>query len=244
MPAAETPFDFPEDLPIPAHLGESPRHGFQGDRAPGPPPSGVPASLTVALSREAGSRGSTIASRAGQKLGWQVYTQELLEYLAQEATFQQDLLNQLSPPAARWVESRLEELQQEVNLRSHPSLTDLARAVLGLGAHGAVVLVGRGAGYVLPRKSTLFVRIVAPLDERIAYMSQWLRLTSTEAAEQVRTRDRRREDFVATHFQRVPGDVHDYDLVLNSSFLGEDLCADLIAHAARGKLATLPQASG
>src|SRR6516165_2044599 len=62
----------------------SPLHGFQGDRAPAQPRSEVPRALTIAVSREAGSRGHTIGSRAGLKLGWPVYNQELLQYVAQE----------------------------------------------------------------------------------------------------------------------------------------------------------------
>src|SRR5947209_4254655 len=83
------------------------------------------------------------------------------------------------------------------------------------------------AGCILPARSTLHVRVVAPLPDRVAYMSQWLRLTVTEAAEQVRLRDHRRAEFIETHFQRRPADVYQYDLLLNSSVLGEDLCAEL-----------------
>src|ERR1700751_1962181 len=65
-------------------MRDMPRHGFQGDRGPAPPAPEAPASLTIAISREAGSRGGSIARRAGGKLGWQVYTQELIEYISQE----------------------------------------------------------------------------------------------------------------------------------------------------------------
>jgi len=78
---------------------------------------------------------------------------------------------------------------------------------------------------------------VAPLQDRVAYMGQWLRLTEEEAAEKVRRRDERRAEFIATHFHRQPGDVHQYDLVLNSSLLGEEVCAELIAQAARARTA-------
>ena len=60
---------------------------------------------------------------------------------------------------------------------------DLGQDVVG---HG----IGRGAGCILPRESTLNVRVVAALEERIAYMAQWLRLTAEEAAERVRLRQR------------------------------------------------------
>jgi cytidylate kinase len=97
--------------------------------------------------------------------------------------------------------------------------------------------MGRGAGTILPAASTLHVRIIAPLTERINYMSQLERLTSEEAAAQVKARDRNRGNFVETHFHRKPSDIHQYDLLVNSSLLGEDLSAQLIIRAARVKLA-------
>ena len=103
------------------------------------------------------------------------------------------------------------------------------------------MLIGRGAGCILPRETTLNVRIIAPLEERIAYMGQWLRLTVEEAAERVRLRDERRVEFVVNNFHRDPNDVHQYDVILNSSLLGEDVCAELIAQAARARGAQLTQ---
>src|SRR5438034_4321432 len=95
----------------------SPLHGFQGDRAPLPAAPSFPALLTVAISREAGSRGGTIARRAGRKLGWQVYNQELLEYIAQEGSLQQPLTENLPPAATHWVNERLHAIQRELNLK-------------------------------------------------------------------------------------------------------------------------------
>ncbi len=218
-------------------LAESPRHGFQGDRGARVGLSSVPAGLTVAVSRESGSRGGSIARRAGAKLGWQVYTQDLLEYLTQEGAGQQEIIEALSPAAAVWVEEQLDRLLREQDLTRYPSLLAMARMVLALGATGQVVLIGRGAGCILPRASTLNVRVVAPLAERVAYMSQWLRLPVDEAAEQVRLRDSRRAEFLSAHFRRQPGDAYQYDLLLNSSLLGEELSAELIAQAARAKQA-------
>jgi cytidylate kinase len=240
--ASDSVHEHPEDLLLPlGEQRETPRHGFRGERAL---PSGdrVPGSLTIAVSREAGSRGTSIATRAGQKLGWQIYNQELLEYIAQEGTFRQDIVENLPEPAARWVEAQLERLLREQSLSQHPSIIDLARIILALGAQGDVILIGRGAGLILPHESTLHVRTVAPLPDRIAYMSQWQRLTEAEAADQVRVRDGRRSEFIATHFHRQPGDVHQYDLVLNTSLLGEELCAELIAQAARAKREVLRSA--
>src|SRR6516164_9531412 len=101
-----------DPLPI-EESRESPRHGFQGDRAPAPPAAEFPAGLTVAVSREAGSRGGSIARRVARKLGWQVYDQELLEYLAQEGPVQQELLDGLPAAAAAWVGQHLDQLLRQ-----------------------------------------------------------------------------------------------------------------------------------
>ena len=162
----------------------------------------------------------------------------MLEYVSQEGPLHQELLDALPPAAADWLGQRLERLLREQSVSQHPSIVRLARAILALSAQGNVVLIGRGAGLLLPAETTLNIRVLAPLADRIAYLSQWLRLTMEEATERVRLRNARRAEFLTTHFHRQPGDPQQYDLLLNSSLLGEELCAELIAAAARGKMAT------
>lgn len=233
---ADQPALLNEDL-TPPDATQGPLHGFRGLRDQ--PHGRFPLSLTIAISREAGARGGAIAKRAGAKLGWQVYSQELMEYMAQEGTFRQQVLEQLPQGALEWVEGQVQRLLKEQVISTHPSIQELARMVLSVAAQGEAILLGRGAGSILPRKSTLHVRLVAPLEDRVAYMSQWLRLTREEAAEQVRKRDERRTEFLATHFHHKPGDLYLYDMVLNSSLLGEERCADIIVEAAKLKLAAV-----
>jgi cytidylate kinase len=213
--------------------GSPPRHGFQGDRGAAPARRPAPLGLAIALSRESGARGGTIGRLVGKRLGWQVYDQELLEYMSQDAVARQGLWDNLSPPCLAWVEGRLAEMRRGLNLDRDEGVHNLARLVLAVAAQGEVVLIGRGAGCILPRATTLNARVVAPLGDRVAYMGQWLRLTTAEAAEKVRLRDERRAEFVTRHFRISPADVHQYDLVLNSSLLGEESCAELLAQAAR-----------
>src|SRR3954470_10239353 len=117
MSPAEPRRDLADELTLPAEPeGERPHHGYRGTRPLVPAGGDVPAGLTIAVSREAGSRGSVIGSRVGAKLGWPVYNQELLEYIAQEGAFRQDVVNDLPPDAAGWVSGQLERLLREQNL--------------------------------------------------------------------------------------------------------------------------------
>jgi len=233
----------PADLEIgPFGVGSTtpPRHGFQGDRGATPAHRSAPLGLAIALSREAGARGTTIARKVAERLSWQIYDHELLEYMAQNPVIRQGMVQDLPDPCIAWVNARLERLNRENQLQSHPDTLHLAEVILSLAAQGQVVMVGRGAGFILPPETTLNVRVIAPLADRIAYMAQWQRLSTAEATQRVRQQDERRTEFVSRHFHGASSEPHRFDLILNSSLLSEEGCAELIARAAmiRWSLAT------
>ena len=91
---------------------ESPLHGNQGDREPAAVLK-APSGLTVAISREAGARGGSIARRIGKKLGWQVYTQELLEFLNSNESARAHVLADMPQDAARWADGQLERVKRD-----------------------------------------------------------------------------------------------------------------------------------
>jgi cytidylate kinase len=211
-----------------------PLHGYRG--APTPPPVRLkPRALTVAVSREAGSRGGTIAAGAGRLLGWAVYTQEMLDFLARDEAARQELLTDVPASARLWAEAELSRLARARGLAPGSDAVAVARLVLILAARGEAVLVGRGAGFVLPTATTVHARVVAPVEQRVAYLSQWMRLTKPEAAAEVRSRDRKRAEFLAALADGDPNDPTAYDLFLNSDRLGLEACAELIAQAVRAK---------
>ena len=82
-------------------MSESPLHGFRGDtQTPAPLPK--PRGLTVAITREAGGRGSDIASAVGERLGWQVFNQETLDQLVNDAAAYPDYQWQAAGLRREW----------------------------------------------------------------------------------------------------------------------------------------------
>lgn len=216
---------------------ESPLHGYRGEMTS--PPTGVrPRGVSVAISREAGARGETIAAAVGRLLGWQVFTAEMLDFLTQDERAREEMSADLPDSARRWIEVEVAALGRARKLDVTSALGLAARLALTLAARGDAVIVGRGAGFVLPAATTVHVRLVAPLPQRVAYFAQWQRLTDAEAEREVRARDHKRAEFLAAIAGRDPADPTAYDLVLNSARLGADGCAELIARAARVKLGT------
>jgi cytidylate kinase len=210
----------------------APLHGYRGE---GRVAETQPRGLTVALSREAGARGTTIAHKLGQLLGWQVFDQEMMDYLLVNDAGRAQLHAELSDGSRAWVESRYEKLRRERNLKPDTEADALVRLVLAVAARGDAVIVGRGAGFLLPPETTLHVRIVASFDWRVNFLAQSLRLTREEAAEEVRTRDDRRARYLTRTLLCNPIDPTVYDLVVNSARLGVEGSAQFLGWAVRTK---------
>ena len=211
-----------------------PLHGFRGNHAAAAIPT-HPHGLTVTISREAGARGTMIARKLAELLGWQVFDQELLDYLLLDETGQTRLLADIPASARAWADQHLTRLIEGQRLNADAETTGLFRLILAIAARGDAVIVGRGAGVLLPAASTLNVRVVAPLEARVSYLAQMLRLTRTEAANEVRDRDERRHKYLARTVLIDPGHPTVYDLVVNSDRLGVEGASQFIGWAVRTK---------
>lgn len=210
---------------------EAPRHGDPGQHAA----HFVPPALTIAISRETGARGSSIGKRVAKKLNWAYYDQELLQYLAQGKRMEDEIITSLSAEAREWVGDQLAEMKQENRLPKDSKEQDLTQVILALAAKGKAVIVGRGAGGLLPAHSMLHVRILAPLEDRATWIRQIHRLTRDQAYDFIQKQDKQRAGMLDAHFKKSNKDTAVYDMMLNSSRLGELGCAAVIVEAAKQK---------
>jgi cytidylate kinase len=216
----------------PLDLTDAPLHGFRGAAEPRP---ARPCGLTVAVSRQAGARGATVARKVAEILSWQVFDHDTLDYLAGDDTARAQLLADVPPDAMRWAANRLEHLQQNCGLNADDTVLRLVRLVLAVAARGNAVIVGRAAGFLLPPDTTVHARIIAAQESRVAYLAQEFRLTRPEAVEEVRARDARRAAFLDQTLAADPADLTAYDVVVNSDRLGVEGAAQFVGWAVRTK---------
>jgi cytidylate kinase len=200
----------------------------------------VAQAFTIALSREAGTQGTAVAQEVGTRLGWHVYDNELLHLIAREMGLRTALLKSVDERQQPWlvetVEAFLSAPQRDYAepLVSETSFVrHLAETVRALGAHGECVIVGRGATFLLPSQTTLRVRLVGPVPERIEALSRKFGISREEAVRKVESLDRERTGFVRDHFHGDPTDPRNYDLVLNAVRYSTSECAELIIDALR-----------
>jgi cytidylate kinase len=210
---------------------ERARHHWQREKVPEVPAAPPVPPFTIALSREAGTNGSEIARAVGKKLNWPVYDREVLEQIAGEMGLRVNLLESVEQKRESWFQECLQALSSSPSFNERTYARHLVQTLLSLAAHGECVIVGRGAAQILPMATTLRVRLVAPLKDRIASVRQRLSISHEEAERLVEKRDRDRLRFVKDLFQKDLTDPRSYDVILNTSRYAVDESAELIVAA-------------
>jgi len=188
--------------------------------------------FTIALSRQVGARGNSVATEVGARLGWPVYDRELMEQIAQKMDVRVQLLQSVDEKRVGTIQELIESFMALPRANQDMYLRHLLDTIFSLGSHGECIIVGRGAAHILPPATTLRVRLVGNLDDRIAVMMKRLNLSRLEA-DRLEAMDLERNRFVKEHFHKDLTDPLGYDLVLNSSRFSDRECVDLIVLALR-----------
>jgi cytidylate kinase len=218
-----------EDLPLARALVHAESYGRPSPGRSGP----TVTPLNIAISRETGSGATAIAHELGRRLEWPVYDHELLERMSQDLKVNVELLESIDERHVGWIQESVEALSLPAMVSEGTYVRRLVETLFTLAASGRCILVGRGAAMILPESSTLRVRLVAPLEDRMRTMGRLLGVNRAEAARLVKSKDRERDRFVRDHFQRDTTDPRRYHMVLNTSRFTPDECVDQIELALR-----------
>lgn len=186
---------------------------------------------TLAITREAGTPGTSVAREVGARLDWPVYDHELVDLIAKETGLRTSLLDSVDERHRPWLLECFETLGSARRLSESGYAVHVFETVVALGLQGHCVIVGRGAAHILPSFSTLRVRLVGLLEDRVTNAARQQNLSREEAARWVEETDRERSEFVKAHFFMDPADPRHYDLVLNTSRWSVAECADFIVRA-------------
>jgi cytidylate kinase len=195
------------------------------------PPATRKLAFTIAVSRESGAGGASVARELGSRLDWPVYDRELLELISEQSGLQKELLESLeereTSRAAEWLESLFVPKTVTRIQFAHR----LVKTLSALAARGDCIIVGRGATVILPESTTLRVRLVAPRKTRIARIQSKSGLPERSVGLRIDEIDSLRAEFIRSQFHKDVVDVHHYDLVINTDRFSVSSSADLIITA-------------
>jgi cytidylate kinase len=188
-----------------------------------------------------------VAARLAKRLGWQLVHHEIVAQVA-KALGVSEADAQAHDEHAEGLVSRilygLSAIQPPMPGGMPSDLTMDSRAydearrrvVEGSIAAGQVIIVGRGAQALLAdRRDVLHVRVVAPLEQRIAYVMKREGLDRGAAQARIHQKDRDRMRFLMAEHRLNAEDAHLYDIVVNTGVLDLDSVVELLVQALERK---------
>ena len=197
--------------------------------------NGVEFGPCVLISRECGSGSSLLAEKIGQALGWNVFDSKIVDEIAKAARVHHTLVRSVDESVhSHWEQTWRELLLNELTDKGY--LHHLGQVVTALGHQGNVVIVGRGAQYLLPPQCALRVRLVAPLEKRAEHIAELESLTLEEARIKIKQVDAKREAFLWKIFRKDAGAPLNHDLILNTGTISIDGAAKIVLAALEAKL--------
>lgn len=187
----------------------------------------------VTVSRSEGSLGTEIAGLVAERLGWTAYGREIIETIAGASRVREKVLASLDEK----IVGDLDDYFSRLSVLDYPGASVFVKRLMGvvsaLGRNGEVVLVGRGAQFLLRPEYGLRVRVDAPLALRARRVAEAEGLTEGEARRRARRIDRQREAWIRRYFHGDLLDPVSFDLVLSTEQLDAVQAAEIIARAVR-----------
>ena len=189
----------------------------------------------VTLSRDEGSLGDDIAAQLANRLGWQLFDKEIVDYIAENNHVPEDIVRKLDERSQGLVHEailRFLEMPESTPFGNEEYRRSLVKTLEALATHGSAVLVGRGANFaLLGSEHGLHVRITASLEVRIQRVSEIRKISVEKARSCLMAIDADRRNFIRHHFRKEFDDSRYYDLVLNTDRLSIERAVDSILSA-------------
>jgi cytidylate kinase len=189
------------------------------------------------ISREKGAGGTAVARAVGQRLGWQVFDHEIVDEIAQKAKVRRQLIESLDERVQATIQTIVGQILHPEEMGTSDYLAHLKEIVLALGHQGNVIIIGRGARYLLPTQFGVNARLVAPIAIRAQRIAHEQHLSLDAARAQVETADRERARLVRRHFGEDVADPLGHDLTVNTAELSIEAAAEVVLTALQQKLA-------
>jgi hypothetical protein len=195
------------------------------------------------VSRQTGAGGGEIARRAADCLGWHLLDKEILDQLSTQYGTSRAMLDVVDEKKVAWLADVINGWVEGKGFSQLAYVHRLHHLFLAAAQRGDVVIVGRGARFMLPRRAGFSVRIIAPLQERIQQIVARLGLSAGEARVYIQRMDKLRDEFLESFFHHDARDPAIHDLVINTEQLGAESSLDLLLSAVHAWLKTRPPAA-
>lgn len=190
----------------------------------------------ITISRDYCSGRGRIVRKLSSILKYDLYDKEIIDLIAKSTNFSEIILNNLDNLTQNQLDETIYDLINFHHIKNSVYVKHLTNTIYAIAKKGKVIIVGRGANYILPSKYGLRVRITAPLEDRIKRLVELEKIDPKIAKNRITLEDRKRAKFIRDNFNRDVNDQNGYDLTINSASFEILDIIKIIKSAVRNKI--------
>jgi len=176
----------------------------------------------ITISREPGSGGSEVARKLASELNLDLSGKQIIQKIAESSDMSARIIQSLDEKEVYLRDSWLDSLFATRHLWPEEYLYHLTKVIGTIGRQGNMIIVGRGAQYILPPEDTLRLRFIAPMEFKIENVMKDSGSSRSEAEKYIIKTDSDRRAFIRKYFNADVTDPSQYDMILNTGKLGID----------------------
>jgi cytidylate kinase len=185
----------------------------------------------ITISRLPGSGANTLAKNLADDLHMDLFDNEIVAAVAKSSQVGESVIASLDEQDRSILDDWIGAGQKKFHLWSDEYLAHLTKVVGAIAAHGHAIIVGRGAGYILPGNVCLRLLIVAPLDVRISNVMHAYNVSDKEAEIRITKTEKERRAFIKKYYNADLTDPVNYDLTLNTAHYNAGSAVKIIREA-------------
>jgi cytidylate kinase len=193
----------------------------------------------VTISRQRGSRGSYLAQRLSEELGYQMMHKESIDLITSSSGLRRRLIESLDEKHRNQIELWFEGIFKGPYADASDYFKHLYKMIIALSRLGGVIVVGRGANYILTVQTGFHLRVVSSRVFREANLMKYEKMSEEEAREQIEKADSVRYNFIKSNFRRNINDPEYYDLVLSTNYIDIEDAIVFVQQAIEAKFTKL-----
>lgn len=193
----------------------------------------------ITISRQFGSGGHSIAKRLSKELGIPFLDKEIVERAAEESGYTHEYIENEGEHLRKG-----KRLLDDFLLSNAPGYEDpqkelyrIQKEIILKAAEHPCIIVGRCADYILQEVGVDSFHVLIHASEKFRARRIEARYGRTEvpAMKRLQEKDRERNAYYRHFTKREWGVCQNYQLILDSGYLGEDTCVRLILTAIGGE---------
>ena len=187
--------------------------------------------IVITISREYGSGGRYIANLLGKKLGIKVYDKELIEKVKEQTGLAKEYIEEAEQKrtVADFINDNSMTAGDELFVAESKIINDLYEKE-------SCIIVGRCADFVLKGKEDVInIFVYNSLEDKIKRATEYYNLNKKDAEKYIKQINKQRANHYKHYTGREWGNSKNYDICINSDFLGVEESANMIYNMIENK---------